>query len=51
MDGSAIADWDLLGTNGIADLPAVQWKLLNIRKMNPVDHRQAVSKLQAYLGL
>ena len=44
-------DWDLLGINGIADLPAVQWKLLNIRRMNPLDHRRAVSKLQAYLGL
>ena len=43
--------WHLLGIHGIADLPAVQWKLLNIRRVDPADHRQAVSKLKAYLGL
>ena len=42
--------WHLLGIHGIADLPAVQWKLLNIRRVDPADHRQAVSKLKA-LGL
>ena len=43
--------WDLLGINGIADLPAVQWKLLNIRNMNHASHQQAVNKLKAYLQL
>ena len=37
--------------NGIADLPAVQWKLINIRKMSPKDHQKAVSKLKTYLEL
>ena len=44
-------DWDLLNINGIADLPAVQWKLINIRKMSPKDHQKAVSKLKTYLEL
>jgi hypothetical protein len=43
--------WDLLGIDGIADLPAVQWKLVNIRNMNRASHQQAVNKLKAYLEL
>jgi predicted nucleotidyltransferase component of viral defense system len=43
--------WDLLGIHGIADLPAVQWKLLNIRNMNRASHQQAVNKLKVYLEL
>jgi predicted nucleotidyltransferase component of viral defense system len=44
-------DWDLLKMTGIADLPAVQWKLINIRKMSPTDHHKAIRKLQNYLEL
>jgi len=43
--------WDLLGIDGVENLPAVQWKLLNIRKMNPAAHRLAVNKLKDYLEL
>lgn len=27
-------DWNLLGLEGVKDLPAVKWKLLNLRKMD-----------------
>jgi len=43
--------WDLLELEGIKDLPAVKWKLLNISKMDPTKHRKAVYKLRNYLGV
>ena len=43
--------WDLLELEGIMDLPAVKWKLLNILKMDPAKHRKAVHKLRDYLGI
>ena len=43
--------WDLLELEGIKDLPAVKWKLLNILKMDPAKHRKAVDKLRDYLGV
>jgi len=43
--------WDLLEPEGIKDLPAVKWKLLNISRMDPAKHRKAVHKLRDYLGV
>ena len=43
--------WDLLALEGIEDLPAVKWKLLNISKMDRAKHRKVVSKLRDYLGV
>lgn len=43
--------WDLLGLEGVQNLPAVQWKLLNIGRIAPEKHRQAVRKLRDYLGV
>ena len=43
--------WDLIGIDGIEDLPAVKWKLLNIGRMTPSKHKQAVRKLRDYLGV
>jgi len=43
--------WDLLELEGIKDLPAVKWKLLNISKMDPSKHRKAIHKLRDYLGV
>jgi predicted nucleotidyltransferase component of viral defense system len=43
--------WDLLGMPGIENLPAVQWKLQNIRRMKPAKHREALQKLLDYLGV
>lgn len=43
--------WDLIGIEGVEDLPAVKWKLLNIGRMSPSKHKQAVRKLKDYLGV
>lgn len=43
--------WDLLEIEGIKDLPAVKWKLLNISRMEPIKHQKAVHKLRDYLGV
>jgi len=43
--------WDLLELEGIQDLPAVKWKLLNISRMDPAKHQKAVQKLRDYLGV
>ncbi len=45
-------DWSLFPEKAIKDLPAVQWKLQNIRwlaKNNPVKHKQLVLKLEEVL--
>ena len=41
--------WDLIGIEGIDNLPAVKWKLLNIGRMSPSKHTKAVRKLRDYL--
>ena len=43
--------WDLIGVEGVENLPAVKWKLLNIGRMNPSKHKQAIRKLKDYLGV
>lgn len=43
--------WDLLGIDHIKELPAVQWKLLNLQKMDRKKHQRAVVKLENYLEL
>lgn len=43
-------NWALLPLNGIADLPAIKWKLHNIAKMPPQKHAEAREKLQAALA-
>jgi len=43
--------WDLLDLEGIKDLPAVKWKLLNVAKMDPSKHQKAVRRLRDYLGV
>ena len=43
--------WDKLGVPGIENLPGVQWKLQNIRRMAPTKHREALRKLRDYLGV
>ena len=42
-------DWGLLDLNGVAELPAVQWKLLNIQRMTPAKREQAVERLRHVL--
>ncbi len=41
--------WDLLPIKGIDQLPAIQWKLMNIRKMNRTRHALALNKLKRVL--
>ena len=43
--------WELLTLEGIENLPAVKWKILNIGKMDPSKHQKAVRKLRDYLGV
>ena len=43
-------EWELIELEGVDRLPAVQWKLLNIRKMDKAKHRQALRRLEECLG-
>lgn len=42
-------DWNLLNLDRIDALPAVQWKLENIRRMTPGKREQAVARLRGVL--
>ena len=43
-------DWDALGIPHLRDLPALQWKLQNIRRMDDAKRRAALAKLECALG-
>ena len=43
--------WELLGLPGIDRLPGVQWKLMNIRKMDKRKHAQMLANLKRVLEL
>jgi hypothetical protein len=43
--------WDLIPVTGIEHLPAIQWKLVNIRKMDKMKQIESLTKLEAALGL
>lgn len=42
-------EWQLLGIPGIDKLPALQWKLLNIKRMPPAKQEVAYKRLEATL--
>jgi len=42
-------NWKLISIPGLEKLPGVQWKLLNISKMDDQKHKQAVEKLEKVL--
>lgn len=44
-------EWDLLGLDHIEKLPAVQWKLINLKKMEESKRKEAVDKLKSILKL
>ncbi len=44
-------NWKTLGVSGIERLPAIQWKLENIKKMKKEKHADAVRRLKEKLGL
>lgn len=43
-------DWQLFPLNHVKDLPAVQWKLHNISRMEPRKHLEALRKLKDFLN-
>ena len=43
--------WDLIDLRGVDILPAVQWKILNISRMDKVKLKAALSKLEKSLSL
>ena len=42
-------DWDILELEHIKDLPSLQWKLMNIKKMDKEKHKLALDELQQLL--
>lgn len=44
-------DWSLLGLGGVSELPAVRWKLINLRNMPAGKYQQALQQLTAVLNL
>ena len=47
---SGAPDWSLIDLEGVDLLPAIQWKLVNIQKMDKEVHRKAVEQLAAILA-
>lgn len=43
-------DWSLLNLDGVSELPAVQWKLLNLEKMRAAKHQSDLVALTRILG-
>jgi len=43
-------NWDLLGLDGISQLPAIKWKQINLAKMPEVKHNQALGQLESILA-
>lgn len=46
-------DWELFPVPVLKDLPAIQWKLININKLkeaNPAKHKQMIEKLNDVLN-
>lgn len=43
--------WDLVGIDGVEKLPAVQWKLTNVRKMSAKKQSELLEKLTRVLEL
>jgi predicted nucleotidyltransferase component of viral defense system len=43
-------EWDLFPIDGIQNLTAIQWKLINLDKMGKTKHKQALVKLEKVLN-
>jgi len=43
--------WNSIGIEGIENLPAVQWKLTNVRKISAKKQRELLEKLRRVLKL
>lgn len=44
-------EWARLGVTGVEKLPAIQWKLANIKRMKPDHHRRSIDRLKGILDL
>jgi predicted nucleotidyltransferase component of viral defense system len=44
-------DWQLFPLSHVRKLPAIQWKLLNLRRMEKKKHREALIKLLTFLEI
>lgn len=44
-------EWDLLNLEGVENLPALEWKLHNLRRMEKKKHKRAVKKLKEHLQI
>jgi len=44
-------EWNLLPFKNLDKLPALQWKLINVRKMDKAKHERMIDKLKMVLGL
>jgi hypothetical protein len=47
---SKAPQWDLLGLDGVEQLPAVRWKLENLEKMSAEKHQAALERLKKVLA-
>lgn len=45
-----VPEWDLFPVKGIQNLPAIQWKLINLDRMSKSKHKQALEKLEKVLN-
>ncbi len=43
---AGVPDFNLLGIGGVEKLPAIQWKLANIKKMKPEHHQRSLERLK-----
>jgi len=43
--------WDLLGLDGVENLPSVRWKFQNLNQMNSSSRNKAIEKLEKVLGI
>ncbi|PCH58853.1 MAG: hypothetical protein COC14_00015 [Burkholderiaceae bacterium] len=43
-------DWSLINLKGVENLPAVNWKLINLNNMSADKHKAAYEKLQKLIG-
>lgn len=43
--------WELLGVEGVSELPAIKWKQINLAKMSDEKHEQALTKLRGVLNI
>lgn len=44
-------NWSVMGIKGIEELPALQWKLINIQKIGSKQRVELLGKLKRTLGL